>query len=396
MGLRFRRSIRVCKGVRINVSKSGLSASIGPRGASVTVGKRGTYLNAGIPGTGISSRQKIGGGRSSRRSTQTHSGISNLDVTASVSDTGELSIRGQDGQVLPPKIIAMVRKQNRDSLLGLLNNCCAKFNDLGSKIGEIHFRTPAPNYEAHYEIKAFTEDRPQPPVMKKAGLLGFVMKSRVAKVDAENKVAMEDHNKTVTEWEERRAAFGMAEQDRKEKVESRIFNEVEVMEEALEEALCEIDWPRETIISFDILNEGRQLYIDVDLPEVEDMPTRVAAVQERNLKLGIKDLSEAQVRRMYMQHIHAIGFRIIGESFAAMPTLDDIIISGFSQRPEVATGNVIDEYLYSLAVTRDEWCGINFNNLSVVDPVEALGQFNIRRKMSKTGVFKAIEPFQQA
>lgn len=55
MGFRFRRSVRLFPGVRLNVSgKSGLSASFGTRGAWLTVGRRGTRATMGIPGTGIS------------------------------------------------------------------------------------------------------------------------------------------------------------------------------------------------------------------------------------------------------------------------------------------------------------------------------------------------------
>jgi hypothetical protein len=59
MSFRFRRRLRLFPGVRLNVSRSGLSASIGPRGLSVTVGKRGTYVNAGAPGTGLSVRERL-------------------------------------------------------------------------------------------------------------------------------------------------------------------------------------------------------------------------------------------------------------------------------------------------------------------------------------------------
>jgi hypothetical protein len=40
--------------------------------------------------------------------------------------------------------------------------------------------------------------------------------------------------------------------------------------------------------------------------------------------------------------------------------------------------------------------GINFANWQAVDVVEALAAFDLRRTMSKTGVFKAIEPFDTA
>ena len=64
MGIRFSKSIKLGNYLRLNPSKSGISANIGKKGASVTVGKRGTYLNLspallGIKGTGLSYRKKL-------------------------------------------------------------------------------------------------------------------------------------------------------------------------------------------------------------------------------------------------------------------------------------------------------------------------------------------------
>ncbi|HEY3876093.1 MAG TPA: DUF4236 domain-containing protein [Candidatus Kapabacteria bacterium] len=59
MSLRFRRRIKIIPGVHLNVSRSGISTSIGVRGASMTFGKRGTYTNVGVPGTGISWRNRV-------------------------------------------------------------------------------------------------------------------------------------------------------------------------------------------------------------------------------------------------------------------------------------------------------------------------------------------------
>jgi hypothetical protein len=54
MGFRFRRSVKVAPGIRLNFSSSGVSTSIGPRGAKVTVGHGRVRQTVGIPGTGIS------------------------------------------------------------------------------------------------------------------------------------------------------------------------------------------------------------------------------------------------------------------------------------------------------------------------------------------------------
>ena len=54
MGFRFRRSVKLLPGVRLNFSTRGISTSIGGRGATVNISRRGVRSTAGIPGTGLS------------------------------------------------------------------------------------------------------------------------------------------------------------------------------------------------------------------------------------------------------------------------------------------------------------------------------------------------------
>src|ERR1700680_4024026 len=53
MSLRFRRSIRIAPGVRVNLGLHGAGLSIGSRGLHGGMNRRGMYTSAGIPGTGI-------------------------------------------------------------------------------------------------------------------------------------------------------------------------------------------------------------------------------------------------------------------------------------------------------------------------------------------------------
>jgi hypothetical protein len=53
MTLRFHRRISLLKGLRINLSKSGASVSVGHRGAWITLGPKGRRMTVGLPGTGI-------------------------------------------------------------------------------------------------------------------------------------------------------------------------------------------------------------------------------------------------------------------------------------------------------------------------------------------------------
>jgi hypothetical protein len=54
VGFRFRGSVRNLPGLRVNLSKSGASLSVGRRGATVNFGKRDVRTTVGLPGTGLS------------------------------------------------------------------------------------------------------------------------------------------------------------------------------------------------------------------------------------------------------------------------------------------------------------------------------------------------------
>lgn len=59
MGWRFRQSFKVIPGLRLNLSASGLSASIGGAPFTVNLGPRGLTGTASIPGSGVSFRQHL-------------------------------------------------------------------------------------------------------------------------------------------------------------------------------------------------------------------------------------------------------------------------------------------------------------------------------------------------
>jgi len=145
----------------------------------------------------------------------------------------------------------------------------------------------------------------------------------------------------------------------------------------------------------ELLGDGQCVLLDVDLPEIEDMPISTASVPSRGLKLSVKEMSATAVQKLYMAHVHAVAFRIIGETFAALPKATTVVLSGYSQRLDKATGRIADEYLFSVRVGRGVWSDIDFGRLADIDVVEALARFDLRRQMSKTGIFKVIEPFSQ-
>ncbi len=68
MPFRFRKSLKIAPGVRLNLSKGGISTSLGGRGHSINVGKGGVKSTVGIPGTGLSYTAKPSGGQTRNKS----------------------------------------------------------------------------------------------------------------------------------------------------------------------------------------------------------------------------------------------------------------------------------------------------------------------------------------
>jgi hypothetical protein len=62
MGFRFRKTFKLFPGVRINLSKSGISTSVGVPGATVNFSDKGKRTTVGIPGTGISYSERQSNG----------------------------------------------------------------------------------------------------------------------------------------------------------------------------------------------------------------------------------------------------------------------------------------------------------------------------------------------
>ena len=64
MGLRFRRTLKIAPGLRLNFNKNSIGLSIGPRGAKYTINSSGRRTaSVGIPGSGLYYTESVGGGK---------------------------------------------------------------------------------------------------------------------------------------------------------------------------------------------------------------------------------------------------------------------------------------------------------------------------------------------
>ena len=389
MGLRFRKSFKLAPGIRMSFSGSGASWTIGPRGASAGIGKRGTYPDAGIPETGLSAKDRLGA--TDRKRTTAYA---NMPITIGVDDDGEVYFREEHGNSLAENLVSQAKKQQGDAIRNILQKKCNEINTQIESLGEIHIDTPGCNSAPQYHPEEFPAPAPNKPVPKTSGVMGMLFKSWREQVERGNVEQERQFGEDCKAWQAAKRRFEEADTRRKNRIETGIYSDVDAMEKFLEENLQSIIWPRETIVATEIVGDGKKVLVDVDLPVMEDMPGKSAAMPQRGYKLSAKEMSAAQIQRLYMRHVHGIGFRIVGEIFSALPNAGEVVLSAYSRRSDQSTGHVADEYLYSVRVERDLWSRLAFGNLKGLDIVEALAQFDLRRDMTEAGVFKPIEPIE--
>lgn len=384
MALRFRKRIKLAPGLRLNVSGSGLSLSAGPRGASLTIGNRGLYSNVGLPGSGFYARQRLDVPQRSAGTARDREPKASGDFLLGLRDDGSLVLSDPETrEPLPSRFMKQLRDEQGDWFREWLAEQCKHWNQGIDDIVNLHLRTPAPSETIDFKPEPYFETPPAQPTPRKLGFLGSLFKSRRGAIRRANEEAEAGYRNATARWEEAHREHEATEDRRRKMIEEDRLRNPEAMQEFLSQRLEAIEWPRETLVDFEVQDDGRSVMLDVDLPEIEDLPSEQAAVAARGLKINVKARSNAQRRREYMTHVHGICFRLIGETFVALPTVETIMVSGYSQRLSKASGHVSDEYLLSVRVARAAWERLNFDNLASLDVAECLASFNIRRKMTR-------------
>lgn len=378
MGFRFSRRIKIMPGVRVNLGLKGSSLSVGGRGASTNVGRRGVHANVGIPGTGIGYRERVAA--PSRRAPAPRAAATARaevpeNVQVRVTDGDEVVLLDENGVELGSVTTAAVRSAYAAELLLLLERHAQERNSASLAALDVHVATPGPGPRMK-SAPPFAIPKPLRPADPRT--LDSSSPDRPA-AEAAWSVYME----TLAFW---RAS--KAEHERRHGGPS---VDGEALGAALEGALTAVDWPRETLVSLELEERGLSVAADVDLPEIEDLPVSTLAVNRRGLALDRKPIAESARRRLYQRRVHAVLFRIVGEIFRAAPTVTEISIAGYTQRPSAATGRIEDEYVLAVRVDHQGWSKIDFTNLDAVDPAAALARFSRQCSIDGRGHMRAID-----
>lgn len=435
MAFRFRKSFKVAPGLRLNVSRSGPSVSVGGRGLTANFSSRGTRTTLSVPGSGLSfasssSRSIYAEQRRFERAEKQRLREEALSrVRISVDDDGVVSCLDANGEPLRGRELTMAWDQHGDGIATLLDEAAENINGDVDLLDRIFHDAPHPTPSKLLSAPPFHRPEPESPsrpvtpkvpaliLPEPPGFFGRLFggtrryERKVAKVHTEHAGTLKRHEAHVTEldrefeqaltvWQDAHRAWGQAREAHLSEIEKaeRVHREALVTDEnyasqTLEAAISDLEWPRETLTSFELEIDKARVWLDVDLPEIEDMPQRVATMAASGRKLNVKAKSQKAMRLEYARHIHGIALRLASVVAATLPWSEIIIVSGYSQRLDKSTGHINDDYLYSVQFTRDRLERLNYDDLASVDPVSAIEAFEHHRQMTATGMFKPISPY---
>lgn len=402
--MRFRRRIRIAPGLGLNLSGSGVGLSAGIPGLSASIGKRGVWGYTSIPGTGLYRRNKLFGGKSmtptSSRPTRHDRGAELLDYFSSSGlrltaplDGGPVALVDANGRPFTPDLEDAAWRHLRSQIIGQLTAGCDEACANIYSLATIHHTTPAPSPTSKYTKRPFNLRPPTQPMTANYHWLWRILPWHRRKIDSKNKNSNTAFQSEYKKWLEARSSHDITEIDRQNRFRLRDGLRKEDVEGFIEWHLAGLDWPHETLVDLKLSDDTSRLCLDVDLPEIEFLPPGTPEVAIKSRSLRIKPFSPSARRRLYAAHVHAVLFRLAGEVFHAAPTVQEISVSGYTQRPDKATAAIKDDYLISVIIKRSSWLEIDFSSIEHVEAAEALSRFPIRRNMTSTGLFRPIEPF---
>lgn len=436
MGMRYRKSVKICKGVKVNLSKSGASLSLGGAGHSVNFGKHGTRTTVGISGTGLSYSKLYGNSHPSkskqiRKSPPTLQGEQQIRI--SIDEKKRVHFFDMnDTEITDSTLIRKIKstdtyKNNVDNLFKMADEKIDKMVEMSQKETDKFINIV--QYSCHVNnIKEFEQKisnlKPQTYVIVPYSVLQPSKEDVQTKLEEEakkkvhanffsvhkfRKKYVEEHFKdrydeTLRQWNEDKLEYLKNESLKKNQKDKEFYGLYLEKKKYLEDCkngdskvICDIfdSWitnmelPMEININYEWDVEHQTMGLDVDLPEIEDLPETIK-IKTDSGTLKEKKKTQTELRQEYAKMIFGLVVFIGSHVFDISPTIKRILISGYTQRRN-KVGDLFDCYIYSLILNRE---GFEKTDLKYVDPLSFCMQFENRCNLTKTQLFKEIKPYE--
>ena len=433
MAVRFHRSVKIAKGVRLNISKKGLGVSLGPPGAKVSIGPSGVYTSVGVPGTGLYVRDKISGSTSKKTSHNQKNRHTNLvekhfDVEVSIDDeTGVETVKMFDRghEVTDPSLLRKLRGDPifKERLAALRARTQLEIEEKTNILLNIHkYSPPLPDWDTvreelttHtaklYERQKFLVEKPTPELVynnieneARMTVKSIFGRKRKRKEYIEQRLDRRIIDELLT-WQAEKNLFEAQEDELeaeknnqyltefntwKSNVQNTLQASVEFITQRLDEQLSEIQLPVEFSVSFGVLDNGKKIYLDIDLPEIEDFPQKKSRILSTG-KLSVKNKTSKELKWEYLRSVTGMSIYFATIGFSITPIVEEVVISGYTQRINRATGNVEDQYVYSVKYDHQRFRTLD---IDAIEPELTLRFFEHRIDIGSQYDLRPIKPFE--
>lgn len=258
---------------------------------------------------------------------------------------------------------------------------CAHLNEHVESLAFPHRWTPSPDHHLlPVAVRAFSESQPRPPKP--------VPSSDPRAKPVVDEQALNDYLDARAAWLARRLGWDAAQRSIHQLKEQAERGELDAMRQYLMTCLHDVLWPLPTTISYE-LNGPREVRLEFIVPGLDVVPDREAAMASGN-RVEIRRMSDLSHTKLHNQHAVGLVVRLLGELFAALPTVNTATVSAL-QLP--AKGKP-QRYVASVHAERPVWSSLHSNGAVTADAaINCLNQLRARVNLTALGAFLAVEAF---
>ena len=317
MGFRFRKSIKLFPGLRLNLSKSGVSMSVGAPGATLNLSQRGARTTLGIPGTGVSYSSRL-----STPSSPAATRAAPKRLDQSTATAAGATHQASSGAAFPNSSGPRSAQQ-----------LSADYRALAEVEANQRAQTKIERIESDLSVM-LDSWRHMPHVPSAQDYQGALQPRPFVPTQAASEEQWARHEEQRIVWLRRLLA-----------------GDVEAIHEAVMSSLQDIDFPFDTRAAVG-LHDGASAFLALDLPEIEDVipELRFRILKNGSLKSSKRKADERNLA--YARLVAGLAILMAAVSFEAAPTLGSVAVAARTQRKRRGSAEVEDQYVYETRISR--------------------------------------------
>lgn len=145
--------------------------------------------------------------------------------------------------------------------------------------------------------------------------------------------------------------------------------------------------PMEYFLDISYDDATGKVTVDLDLPEIEDMPQNKIVINPSG-KRSIRSKSQTNLREDYANCVCGLSMYVAGIIFNTCLRIQEVEVSGFTQRCGENSSLATDQYVFIIRYTREQFKEIAFEKLT---SLEIINFFKHNIDMTKSFVLKEIK-----